>query len=147
MALTRANAESILIRRVGTLFTAVGLDGTTVAGTNADLNDPLGYALRRLGYAVASAVSVADTDVDDVSAADTDAFLDVAELRALENAHGAALTLVDISVGPRKESLGQMAEGLLQRMEAKRRQVEADYGIGAGELESGVLNLDFMEKG
>jgi len=54
MALTRANAEVILIRRVGALLTAADLDGTTVDGTNVDLNDPFASALRQLGHTAVS---------------------------------------------------------------------------------------------
>lgn len=45
MALTRANVEAILIRRLGGIFEAVGLDGATADGSNEDLNDPIGWAL------------------------------------------------------------------------------------------------------
>ena len=53
MSLTRAYVEAILIKRCGHLLTVAGLDGTTVAGTNADLGDPIAFALRQLGVAVA----------------------------------------------------------------------------------------------
>lgn len=144
MALTRATAETILLKRIGTLFTAVGLDGATI-GTNADLDDPLGYALAVLGHSVANLASVTTAEV--AAASDTAAFLDYAELRALETAYGAALSLVDTTVGPRSEALGQMATRLEARIESKRDQVMRDHGlIGGATLTGGVLTLDFAEE-
>jgi len=67
MTITRANVESILIKRVGKLMTAADMDGSTVGGTNADLNDPIGRALRRIGYTTASIIAVADVDIAGVS--------------------------------------------------------------------------------
>ena len=145
MALTRANAEVILIRRVGALLTAADLDGTTVDGTNVDLNDPIASALRQLGYTVASAVLVADTDLDDLAAADYNAFFDLAELRAKKNILG-NLTLVDITAGPRSECLSQLAEQLRKDIDALQEDIKTDYNIGVGTLEAGIVTLDFMEK-
>lgn len=144
MALTRAPAETVLLKRVGVLFTAIGLDGTTDDGTNVDLNDPLGYALRRLGYSVATITAVADADLAAVGTDEYDALLDLAELRALESAWSAALTLVDLAVGPRKEALGQLAQGLEKLLARKRAQVEQDHGLGMT-LTGGYLSLDFTE--
>lgn len=145
MALTRANAELILIRRVGALLTAASLDGTTVDGTNVDLNDPIANALRRLDYTVTSAVLVADADLASLAAADYDAFFDLAELRTKRNVLG-NLTLVDITAGPRSESLGQLAEQLRKDIDALQKQIAADYNIGVGTLEAGIVTLDFATK-
>ena len=72
--------------------------------------------------------------------------LDYAELRCLESALSSALVLVDTSVGPRSESLGQMAARLEGRIATKREQVARDYGLtGVGTLEAGVITLDFAE--
>ena len=62
MALTRANTEAILIRRLGGIFEAVGLDGATADGSNEDLNDPIGWALRQLGKPP-DPTAVSDADV------------------------------------------------------------------------------------
>jgi len=147
MSLTRANVETILISRVGTLFDKAGMDGTTVDGSNTDLNDPIGYALRKLSYTVADPTSVADGDVDDVSSADYDALFDVAEVRALENGHLALLTIVSITVGPRKQEFSDMAKALGATIAAKRARIDAEYGLGSQGLEAGVIHLDFQEKG
>lgn len=145
MAITRVDAETILIKRVGALLTAASLDGTTIDGTNVDLNDPIAFAVRRLGHTVASEVLVADTDIDDVAAADYDAFFDLAELRAKKNVLG-NLTLVDITAGPRSERLGQLAEQLRKDIDALQKAIQKDYNIGVGTLEAGIITLDFAEK-
>lgn len=145
MSLTRATVETILIRRCGQLLEQCGLDGVTSNGQNADLNDPIGKAVRTLGYAVAYAAFVDDGDLSAVADDETDALLDVAELRVLESCAG-NLTTVDITIGPRSESLGQLGARLEQRIAAVRARVLADHGIGLGTLNADVITLDFMQK-
>ncbi len=107
MAVTRANVENVLIHRAGALMTKASLDGTTVDGTNTDLADPIAWALRVSGYTSAditnpttAEVAAAEDDIDEV--------VDYAELRTLENVLG-NLDDVDTTVGPRSESLSQLA--------------------------------------
>ncbi len=125
-------------------MTASGLDGVTVDGTNDDLNDPIGYALRVCGYSVSDISGVADTDLAGVSSDDYDKFLDVAEHRTL-------VTIlnnyddVDISIGSRNERFSQIADRLGKRIESMERRLENVYGIGAGSLEAGHIVLDFAE--
>jgi hypothetical protein len=146
MTITRAEVETILIRRCGSLLTAADLDGTTINGTNVDLNDPIGAALRRMEYTVASLTAVTDLDLAPVSADDVDQLLDLAELRTLENIEG-NLDDVDITVGPRSESLNQLSVRVRMKIDTKRREIEKAYGLGLGTLSAGVVTLDFMEKG
>lgn len=146
--MNRANAEAILIRRCGTVLDAAGLDGTTVNGSNADLNDPLWYALDRLSYSVADISEVANADITAVVSDDFAPFLDLAELRALETAQSAATALVDFSVGPRRESLSQFAERLAKTIETKRQQLLKDYGdlFGSG-FDGGTFSVASQEDG
>ena len=139
MPLTRANVESILIRRCGRLLAACALDGTTVGGTNADLNDPIGLAIRQLGGTVASIVAVADADLATLADHQVDALLDLAELRALESCLG-NLPDVDVAVGPERESLGQLGTRLEAAIARTRAKVQRDHGIGLAppETASGV---------
>ena len=58
MTITRANLESILVQRAGGFMSFVGF-AVTIAGANANLNDPLAYALRQTGYSVTNITSVA----------------------------------------------------------------------------------------
>jgi hypothetical protein len=144
---TRAKYEAVLIRRLGASLTAASLDGTTVNGTNADLNDPLGYATRKLGGTVSDVSSVVDADLSTISSDfGVDALLDVAELRTLENILG-NYTLVDISAGPERESLSQVATATEKRAERLSKKIEKEYGIGGAEFSTGVLTLNFATKG
>lgn len=129
MALTRANVESVLIRRLGRILAACQLDGATVDGSNPDLADPIGLAVRQLGGTTASIADVADADLATLADSQADALLDVAELRALESCLG-NLPDVDVTVGPERESLGQLGTRLEAAIARKRSQVLRDHGIG-----------------
>ena len=142
--LTRADTESILISRIGTIYVAVGLDGTTVDGTNVDLNDPIGYGIRQTGGTVASFVLVTDADVATVAEADYDEYLDISEYRALVNAQG-NFTSVDIKVGPRSESKSQLGTRLATMIKSKKDRLDEVYGTSVGVLTGGVITLDFAE--
>jgi hypothetical protein len=146
--MNRADAEVILIRRCGAVLIAVSLDGTTVNGSNADLNDPIWFALHRLGYSIVDISAVVDADVQAVVTDDFAPFLDIAELRTLETARNAATGLVDITIGPRRESLSQLAERLAKTIEEKQAQVYREYGdlFGSG-LEGGSFSVNFQEDG
>ena len=107
MALTRAYAEQILVDRLSGLLAAAGM-AVTYDGSNADLADPLAWALRRMGTDPASPVTVTDSDLSGLGAADYDDYLDLAEYRTLQSIQG-HLALVDIAAGPRNERLSQLA--------------------------------------
>jgi len=145
MALTIVQVETVLIRRVGALFTAVGLDGTTIDGNNPDLVDPVGASIRNLGGSVTTITNVVDADLAGIVETDYDELLDVAELRALQSAHSAATTLINTAIGPRKEELSSIANSLAKLIEQKQKQTEELYGYGLRPLESGLLELDFAE--
>jgi len=140
MTLTRANTEFLTCADVGPLMTAAGMDGTTVDGTNADLNGPIGRALHDLGHAVASFVLVANADVDDVTDAQTGEFLDRVILHTLEAVLG-NLDDVDITVGPRSEKLSQLAA------QAERRVARLRVTLGAGMVTPAatVITLNIAE--
>lgn len=146
--MNRANAEVVLIKRCGSVLTAVGMDGETVNGSNSDLNDPLWYSLNRLGYGVISISAVTDADIAQVSDENTAPFLDIAELRVLESALNAATGLVDITVGPRRESLSQLSDRLSKTIEAKNARIYREYGdlFGSG-LDAGTFSVASQEDG
>ena len=144
MTVTRANVEAVTVKRCGSLMSAAGL-AVTVAGSNADLNDPIGWAIRQAGGTVASPASVTDADVLTVSDAMLDAFLSLAELRTLENAAG-NYALVDITAGPEKESLSQLAGVFAARIAALDKKIQAQYGIGGAQMQTGILTLNFATK-
>jgi len=143
--MTRTQAETVLIARCGKLMTACGIDGATVNGTNASFTDPLAWALRQSGYSPAAFGAVTDTDLAGVQDGDTDKLLDLAEMRALENALG-NFDATDISVGPRSESYDQLRAGIEKILTRKQTNIMRLYGVGIGTLEAGVIAYDFMTK-
>lgn len=142
MPLTRIDAETILIRRCGAKMVAAGMDGVTIVGTNVDVIDPLVSALLAMGYSPASIAAVTNTDLAAVD--DINQILDRAELRLLQNIAG-NLVMVDITVGPRRESLSQLSEWVekqITRIEARNAKA---YGDSLGTLSGGSISLDFQE--
>lgn len=146
--MNRANAEYMLIQRIGQVLAAVGRDGTTVNGTNADLNEPIWYSLQQLGYGVVDLTLVTDADVSAVASEDFAPFLDLAELRVLESSLASSVILVDISIGPRRESLSQLSDRLQKTIDARRKEIQSKYGdlFGSG-LEGGSFSVSSQEDG
>jgi hypothetical protein len=143
MAITRNDAESVLIARIGPIFTELGLNGVDV--NNTDLNDPLGVAVRQTGGTVANPAAVVSSDLATVDDGKLDELLDRAELRALQTALTAARRLVSTSVGPRSEQLGQIASGLAGDIGQMEQRLKTTYGVGLASLEAGVISLRFVE--
>lgn len=146
MALTRANVEFLMEARLAPLLTAAGMDGTTVDGTNVDLNDPIGRAVRDIGYTVTSLVLVATADVAQVAVAEYDEFLDACTLHTLENILG-NLDDVDIRVGPRDEKLNQLAEKVERKIKRLEDAMALAYGYGMATPVAGYITKDFAEHG
>ena len=144
MATTRAQVETILIRRAGKWLIAAGLDGTTISGSNVDLNDPLGFAIRACGGTVASIASVADADLATVPDSDLDKLLDIAELRTLESILG-NYRLVDAKAGPVEAKASQLADRLERAIARLRSQLAIRYGIEGSSLSAGVIMLSIAE--
>ncbi len=138
MALTRAQCETELISRCGKLLTAASLDGVTANGSNPDLNSPLGYAVRICGGTVTDPSNVADSDLSTLSSV-FDKLSDLAEYRTLENISG-NLDLVDISEGPHRESLGQLAERVEKRLARLQEKLQKTYGLFLKEATFQVLS-------
>lgn len=144
MSLTRANTEFMIIPRVGPAMAAAGMDGVTVDGTNVDLNGPIGKAVRYLTHPVASAVLVTDADVAAVTDAETDQFLDLATLYALEAVLG-NLDDVELRVGPRTEKFNQLAEQLERKIKRMTKQLKDEYGFGMSTITAGYITRNIAE--
>ena len=125
MTITRANLETLLVKRCGSLMSLVDM-AVTIVGTNTDLNDPLGYALRWGGYSVTDITSVANADIAEVEDADIDMILDVSELRLLQNIQG-NYTLVDITNGPESEKFSQTMSVIEKRIAKLSAHVDQNY--------------------
>ena len=141
MTLTRADAEIILVKRTGALLTEADLDGTTNDGSNADLNDPIGWAVRRCGGTVSDFVAISDTDVATVGSTDYDKFLDLVEYRTLQSISG-NLAVVDIKSGPFDEKLSQLVKQVEERLKRKAEQLKADYGFNVSFTGLGFRETD-----
>ena len=135
MAFTRANAEAVLVRRANRKMVMAGFAITT-AGSNADLDDPLATALRKMGFS--ASIPVVDGDFDDLADTQQDEFLARAELRLLENIHE-NLAVADISVGPRRESLGQIVDQTDKAIERLSARIEKEFGAGLMALTAGTI--------
>jgi hypothetical protein len=144
MAITRANAEAVLVGRLGALMEEANLDGTTVDGTNEDLNDPIGVALRAMGYSVTDIAAVADGDLASLGEEEFNEFLDRAELRTLESIEG-NFVLVDITAGPRSEKFSQLLLHVRERKVQLTERVQREYGSFI--LEGGYISIDLAEHG
>jgi hypothetical protein len=125
MSITRAQAEQILQYRIGGYLEDAGM--TADDSPNPWLTDPLRWALAMLGIATASIVDVTDADLAAVTTTQTDALLDLAELRALE-AVQTNLIGAETWVGPIKEDTSRTVEALAAIIATKRRQVAQNYG-------------------
>lgn len=143
MSLTRANVESELVSRQQARMEAVDMD-VTVAGSNPDLNNVIGFAIRRLGGSVASFSAVADTDLSSFEEKDYDELLDVAEYRLLLNIKG-AWGKVDIQAGQLRENLSQFSKDLDADIAAKAAYLREVYGFGGSSLGAGAVDWDFAE--
>lgn len=144
-AITRAQAEKILVRRRGTVMVRVGLDGTTISGSNADLADPIAYAVRQLGLAVADPSNPADTDLGAIQPTDTDQFLDVAEWRVLASCLG-NWGKVTQQAGTDKQQYSDLLAELRQQLKQKADDLKLQYGQGLMSLQSGGIDLDIVSQ-
>lgn len=143
MTLTRANVESILVERCGTLMSFVSM-AVTFAGANADLNDPIGYGIRQVGGTVTDVTSVDDDDVATVGSDDYDALFDCAEYRLLNSIVG-NLSAVDLQVGPRRESFDQIAKRVQTRADRLLKHLQDTYGLPQVDVQTGKIILDFAD--
>ena len=102
----------------------------TYAGSNADLNAPIGWAIRQAGGTVAAPSLVTSTDVQTVDSADIDMLMDLAELRTLQNIL-ASYALVDAKAGPVEAKSSQLADRIERRINQLRVWLASAYGIGS----------------
>lgn len=147
MAMTRADAESVLIRRCGKMLVAAGLDGTTIDGTNADLADPLGVALRHLGFSPAGLTSVTTADLSSIDASNVVEFLDVASLAAMRAALNNWAEPDQVAGQDNRQDLGKLRESLRATVKAEEDRLADlyNYGVAAG-VAAGTLTYGFQTR-
>lgn len=128
MATTRADIEQEVVARAEAWLVSAGM-AVTFAGANADLNAPLGWAIRQAGGTVVAPSLVTSTDVQTVASADYDKFLLLAELRTLQNIL-ASYSLVDAKAGPVEAKASQLADRIERRIAAIRGELASVYSYG-----------------
>lgn len=143
---TRANVESILIKRLGALLQQADLDGTTIDGSNADLNDPIRWALTYLNISVVSVMSVADVDLDGITLTTLDKFLDLAEYRTLQTIN-TQLDDVNIRVGPHSQAYSDLLDHVRKAVDTKKQNLKDDYNIGENKLSRALIKSNFVTHG
>lgn len=138
MSLTRANIEAALVDRCAALLTLVSKDGTTVDGTNASLNYPMGKALQACGFPPADMASVADSDVNAIPLPRLGQLLDYCELYTLESIWGNWVH-VDTKFGQDEQKLSQLRDGLMARIKLLEERVHKPYGQALGSARSAAI--------
>ena len=141
MTLTLNNATTVLGSRLNKLLLAIGLDASAI-----DLNDPIAYAVRDLGYTVADATQVVNSDLSSIAAAEENQFLDVAEYRGLETAQNNLAVKATMAVGPRRQHYSDIAAILDKILVRKAKILEKQYGFGLTSITAGVIDLAFAEE-
>ena len=144
MALTRAEVESILVRRCRGWMTVASL-AITYAGVNADLNDPISSGLLASGYSVTNYAVVSTTDLAQVTNDYLPLFLDHCELRLLNNI-ASNIDVVDVTLGPDQEKLGQFHNAIRSAISAKIDYMSKMYGIVQGKLEAGYIEIGSVQE-
>jgi hypothetical protein len=129
MAVTRQGIETILIKRCGTLLRAAGMDGTTVcttgagptytdSGLNADLSEPVAYAVRQLGGTTASYATATSIEIQGTPERQVDRLLDVTEKRTLETILY-KLHDVNVFVGPKSSDMARLSQQVQMAIDRK----------------------------
>lgn len=143
MSLTRENFESELVSRQQARMETVEMSVET-SGTNTDLNNIIGFAIRQSGGTVASFASVADSDLSGFDSEYYEQLFDIAELRLLKNIKG-RWGKWDIRAGQLAENLSQFGKDLDADIERLEKHVKSTYGIGVSTVSIGSVDYDFAE--
>lgn len=140
MALTRIEAETILVSRVGPLMAVVKM-AVTIVGTNADCSDPLAWATRQVGGSTAAHNTVTDAELALVASTEYDNLMTLAEYRLVKNILGAC-NAVDWVTGDRAEKFSQFHSQVKQMLTNLEAEVAA-LGVGLAALKLGKLTHSF----
>jgi hypothetical protein len=145
MPVTRSQVESVLISRCGKILAKFGLDGETIDGTNASLNDPIADGVRSLALAVVDISVVSDADLSYVADADVPQLLDVAECRALESALN-NLDSTDEKVMQGEQDWAKFAARMESTIARRKAQLQKQYGIGLSSLTVATFDMGFQAR-
>lgn len=140
--MNRKQVEASLLARASRKMALVEMDTVTIGG-NPDLNDPIAAGLLQMGITPLDISNVLDSDIANVDESAYMELLDRAEFRLLESIQG-NLDLVDVSIGPRRESYSQFSDQLQARLDRLESKISKLYGGGV--LEVGAIAVDDSEK-
>jgi hypothetical protein len=143
MPITKADADAELVNRNAGYLAAAGWS-VAVDGTNPKTVGPVRTGLASLSIATATVGTVVDADLVTVTAAQLDQFYDVADLRLKRDLLG-NLVAVDQVAGPIEQKLSQIRGGLAEAIEMLEARVRRDYGVGAGRITAGWVDLGFAQ--
>lgn len=141
MTMTRAQAETILVSRVGGLMEATDF-AVSVTGSNASLNDSLAWSARQLDLSTADPSTITDVELAALGSDDYDSFLNLAEYRTLCSIL-TNLAMVDVTGGPRTEKYSQLAN----QAQARLDRLEPLLTDLLAPITTGYIQLDFAEHG
>lgn len=129
MTITRANLEFAIVADLGAWMAQAGL-AVTVAGTNASLNGPIGWAIRTSGGTTGAPSLITDADILTVPATVSyDQLVDLSELRTLEAIYQ-SYTKVDVKDLTSEKKSDQFAARVWKAIQTKRELIADTYGIG-----------------
>lgn len=123
-----------------------GLDGTTIDGTNADLTDAIASATRYLGGTVLIPTALTDVDLATIPEEYQGAIFDASEMYLINNLRSQYLA-VDQVTGPFQAKLSQLAERWLKDWDILKKKLEDEFGLGAPELTTGIIEQNFASHG
>lgn len=125
MSITRKQAETILLKRVGEWLKAINCTAFDVrpSGKNETLDDPISFALRQCGIVPADLLVPVDTDLAQLSDAYIDRFLDYAEWRILSSAYQG-------TVPEDRKIFDSVFNALRDAVEKKQKHLRDAYGYG-----------------
>lgn len=125
MTLTVAIVEETIESRVGGFVAQVR--EITEDPSKPSILESVSWALRKLGYTVASVQTVTDSELGEVRAIDVDVLLDLAELRTLKSLPG-NLPAIDTTIGPQSIKLSNLLPALEAIISRRTGEVQAEHG-------------------
>jgi hypothetical protein len=145
MAYTIVQIETLMLRRTKAILTEVAFE-TDATGTNPDMADPISFALLLMDIEPGDITVPVDADLITLTADNITQLLDLTEYRLLLNI-AQNFDDVDVRIGHRQEEFSQLANRIIMRTDRLRTHLRTSYGYGRGDLEGGVIDLDFDSSG
>lgn len=143
MPMTRAQVETLMVRRLGRLMTYWNLDGSTVDGTNVDVGAALARTLMGLSLTPDDVTSPTDLELEDVAATSYPELLDLTHMYLLEACLDHTDEVREREGVNEQEWNGRIAE-LRRRYDQKRQEVAERYGEGLGTAGGGAITITWL---